>query len=251
MKSGRLTISTFLASLVLGLVASATWAVPVKVSHEDLPECDVLWVPEHVDELGIGQNTAVPGTVGGPFPPDEEIAAFGEEIARPACSATDNPAMPNKVLSITNLTSPARSFKELWYVGNPNTYLSNLDGLVYQQGAEDLGYGLAFRIDTIGSNRPLIGETGVANGIFEPGETWKLVVQDFVSGGPTPGVADLASIGVAGGSLLGGDSSGSIIGVPVPEPSTLILLAVGMVWPVISCCRRGRRQRLTTVMPQL
>ena len=107
-----------------------------------------------------------------------------------------------------------------------------------QAGREHYGAGKAFRIDKEGVNRPLISESDPSDTYFQPGETWTFVIQDFVSGGPGGGAANLTSIGVAGGSLLGGDSSGSIIGVPVPEPTGLGLLVMGMVGPVMWGCRR-------------
>jgi hypothetical protein len=174
-----------------------------------------------------------PDPVGGPFPEDERISAFAIQGHMPACHHSDDPDRLDSIVSITNLTSPKRSFSQLWYVANPNVYLSNYDGYVGQLGFEDAGTGLAFRIDGEGHNRPLLAESGNANGIFEPGETWKFVIQDYDSGSLGIDAAGLASIGVAGGSLMGGNSSGSIIGIPVPEPTSLALLAIGLVAPLL------------------
>ena len=178
--------------------------------------------------------------VGGPFPEDERISAIAGEDFMPVCHHSDDPDRPDSIVSITNLTSPKRSFSQLWYVANPNVYLSNYDGYVGQLGFEDAGIGFAFLIDREGHNRPLLSESGIANGIFEPGETWKFVIQDYDSGALGLDAASLTSIGVAGGSLAGGKSSGSIIGLPVPEPGALALLAIGLVFPVL---RRGTRHQ--------
>lgn len=228
------------ATLAAILVASLGFAVPVKVYYDDTDHCDPLMVPRDVDELGIGQSLVVAGTSNGPFPMDEEISAFAFEEFMPACTHSDDPDRVDSIVSITNLTVPKRSFSTLWYVANPNTYISNWDGFVGQQGAEDLGSGRAFQIDTEGHNRPLLSESGDSNGIFEPGETWKFVVQDYDTGTLGLDAAAFTSIGVAGGSLGGGKSSGSIIGIPmrVPEPSGLALLAIGLVVPAVR-----RRQR--------
>jgi hypothetical protein len=228
------------ASLVASLLGSLAFAVPAQVYYDDTQHCDPLIVPTDVDELGIGQSLAVAGTVAGPFPKDEEISAFAFEEHMPVCMHSDDPDSLDSIVSITNLTVPQRSFSALWYVANPNTYISNWDGVVGQHGSADMGSGPAFRIDDVGHNRPLLSESGTADGIFEPGETWKFVVQDYAAGTLGLDAAAFTSIGVAGGSLGGGKSSGSIIGIPmrVPEPSGLALLAIGLVAPALR-----RRQR--------
>ena len=229
---------TLLIGILVSLFSSPTFAVPVRVKSDDLDTCDKLFVPEASDELGIGSSGGTAG-ITGPFPKDEEISARSFEEIYPVCQQTDNPDMVDSFVEITNLTEPNRSFKALWYVGNPNTFLSNVDGMVFQLGHEDYGAGKAFRIDREGLNKPLLSESINPNGIFEPGETWRFVIQDFVSGGPAGAAADLASIGVAGASLLGGDSSGSIIGIPVPEPASFGLMFLGMAGSVLLCRRDG------------
>ncbi len=226
------------APLVASLLTSLAFSVPVKVYYDDTSHCDPLMVPRDVDELGIGQSLVVAGTTNGLFPKDEEISAFAFEEFLTVCPDSDDPDRRDSIVSITNLTSPARSFSSLWYVANPNTHISNWDGYVGQQGFEDYGVGLAFRIDDKGHNKPLLSESGLSNGVFEPGETWKFVVQDYDAGALGLDAAAFTSIGVAGGSLAGGKSSGSIIGMPVPEPSALVLLAISLVAPVLR-----RRQR--------
>ena len=238
MKSSQHFVMFLSASFVASLLGSLAFAVPAQVYYDDTEHCDPLFVPTDVDELGIGQSVA--GAIVGPFPKDEEITAFAIEEYMPACMHSDDPDKVDSIVSITNLTVPQRSFSELWYVANPNTYISNWDGLVGQVGSADLGSGPAFRIDNVGHNRPLLSESGTADGIFEPGETWKFVVQDYDAGSLGLDAAAFTSIGVAGGSLGGGKSSGSIIGIPmrVPEPSGLALLAIGLVTPALR-----RRQR--------
>ena len=90
----------------------------------------------------------------------------------------------------------------------------------------------AFRIDAIGVNIPLIAEVGgVLAGVFEPGETWTFVLQDYAN---TLGIspAFLGSFGVptpgaSAGAGMASSSSGSIIAIP--EPASLSLLAFGVL----------------------
>jgi hypothetical protein len=137
---------------------------------------------------------------------------------------TDSAATFDHRVDITNLTR--RSFEEVWYVADPETTITNVDGLVNDE--------LAFRIDMIGINTPLISEAGgIFPGIFEPGETWTFILQDYAN---TRGIspAFLGSFGVPSplvGAGPGGasSSSGSIIAVPVPEPSTAALISLGLI----------------------
>jgi hypothetical protein len=63
---------------------------------------------------------------------------------------------------MTNLT--ALDFDDVWYVADPETTLTNVDGLVNGE--------LAFKIDTAGINVSLIAEIGgFLPGVFEAGET--------------------------------------------------------------------------------
>lgn len=238
-----LLINLFVFGAFVSLIAAPAFAVPVKVVHDDWASmCDTLLIPHLVDELGIGQSGNTYDDIG--FPKDEEISAKSYEEYRPVCPVSDDPAMLDAIVKITNLTQPARSFKALWYVGNPNTHLSNVDGEVFQAGFETNGGGRAFRIDTRGRNRPLIGESIKADGIFQPNETWTFVIQDFSAGGAVGavagGAADFTSIGVAGGSRnhYHSRSTGSIIGIPIPEPTSLGLLMLGTMGAIIFRRRR-------------
>jgi hypothetical protein len=192
-------------ALALALGAK-TSAIPVSVSHVNLPSCDFLAVPPDVDELG---DTPA-------FPPDERIVAVDLPTGGVACPSVDTPA-PNMLISMTNIT--ALDFVEVWYVADPETSISNVDGLV--NGEE------AFRIDAVGLNTPLVFESIAANGIFEAGETWDFIIDDYFN---VLGLAadDFFSPGAVGGASPGGPSSASIIAV-IPEPSTALLLACSLV----------------------
>ncbi len=182
---------------------SVVVAVITPIVHMDTPPCDVLAIPQIVDELGFAP----------PFPLDERLDAFATITPEPACPVLDDPMVPNALVMITNLTIPPREFTDVWYVADRETTLSNPDGVA---GSPGLAPGLAFKIDAVGSNTPLVMESGPPDGIWMPGETWTFIIQDYMN---TLGLlpAEIDSIGVP--STASPPSSGSIIAYPVPEPA--------------------------------
>jgi hypothetical protein len=209
-------VALLLAALALAGPALAT---PVGVGSVNLSTCDLLSGSPN-EELGTG------------FPPDELITSSDEETDWVACLSTDTAAQ-NILLTITNQTT--RDFANVWYVSDLETSLTNVDGLM--NGEE------AFRIDSIitdpgGSNLPLVYESATYNDIFEAGETWSFIIDDYFNTLALPASA-LASEGLVG-SGSGGDgiSSGSIV---VPELGTGLLMGMGLV--ALSASRRRSRER--------
>ena len=185
------------------------------VSQNDVLHCDPLVTPSLVDELGL------PGV----FPADEIVTASATITFSPACAASDGPTF-NFVLEIQNFSG--QDFTAVWYVADPGTTISNWDGFINGE--------LAFKIDNVGSNQPLISESMAPNGIFQFGEIWTFILDDYASsiGGPDA----LGSVGVGGFSIGSSGSSGSIIALPIPEPSALWLLG-GALAALVGL--RGRR----------
>jgi hypothetical protein len=197
------------ASAILLTGPATSHAVPQIVQSQDTPHCDVLMPLSLVDELG---HPSV-------FPFGERIDAFSTFTQQAACPSHDNPNIPNVVVQMTNLNP--FTFFDLHYVADPNTpgaigtSISNEDGLV--------NAGQAFRIDTVGLNRPLLGESINNNGLFEPGETWRFIIDDYVN---TAGIPAHAFFSIGVGAASGGPpSSGSIIAL-IPEPASMGLLGV-------------------------
>jgi hypothetical protein len=200
-------------------------AEPVYPYMIDTPEQDVLaYCPYPVyDELG---NKPV-------FPDDEWILSDWIPTAITACSAEpyDNPQIPNVIVTMTNMTN--RAFggyfqgqkTNVYYVADPETTLTNYDGLMGCSIHTGTAPQRAFIIDSIGYNRPLIFESKNYNDIFEPGETWQFIIQDYVNANGLA-ASQFLSVGIA--SCSGGDlySSGSVIANP--EPATIVLLAAGL-----------------------
>lgn len=201
----RTSTSALLAGLALATTTSISQAVFTTVTSQDTPHCDPLMPLSLVDELG---NPSV-------FPSNEIIDSNAALTQLIACPSHDDPTQPNVLVTIRNMTTI--SFVDLHYVADPNipgvpgTSISNEDGIVNS--------GQAFRIDKLGVNTPLVAESMTANHIFEPGEFWQFIIDDYVNtGGLSP--AAFTSIGV-GIASVGPPSSGSIIAIPIPEPGTL------------------------------
>lgn len=209
------------------LVAGTALAAPFAVVGLDDPLCDVLDVPAAVEEIGVGE------AAGGPFPLSESLESLYLGAGLPVCAASNDPFLPDPVVAILNTTG--RPFPEVWYVADSTTSLSNGDGLA----GEGLGPATlpAFKIDTVGDNQPLIFESLTEDGVWEPGEVWYFVIQDFVNSAGA-GPADFGSLGM---SSTGSSSSASILveGVLFTGVTTLADNGPGSLRDVIAAATPG------------
>jgi len=222
---------------VLVLAASPAWADPVQVFTVQDPIQDDWIVEGEVEELSTNpHNPAMEWITSATVPWTGHIP----------CPSEFMNTVPNVQVSITNMTQ--RYFSELYYVGDAHdvgaeTTFTNFDELIVDANGPFGNPGLAFKIDAVGQNTPLVFESMAPDQIFEPGETWEFVIQEYANMFGLPSSA-LGSVGpfplgaVADASWFGADpnglSSGSII---TPEPVTLGLLALGG----LAMIRRRRR----------
>jgi hypothetical protein len=208
MRSASRIASLLGLGLLIAVRASANPTTLTSVL--DLPTCDVLSAPLSIEELGATGATLV-------FPVGERILTSAAASTTTACGGgLDNPLLSNIRLSITNLNAVA--FSAVYYVANVATTITNIDGTINGLSA--------FRIDATGTNTPLVSESLAADGIFAPGEVWQFIIQDF--GNPTLVAGAIFDIGVPDTGVPP-TSSASILAVPVPEPTTAVLLGLGLV----------------------
>lgn len=204
--------SNAIALSTLALIAAAASADPIDGIYYDLPGCDDHGPLTAVEEFGDPSA----------FSPTQWIDHAATFTDLSACAMTDDPTKPNALVVITNLTS--RTLDNLFYVGDPEVRFSNVDGEGVGAGTPTIP-GLAFRIDSFGMNKNLIFESGVFNGLLEPGETWQFIVQDFESASGT-GPDLFYSVGMAGDSIGITNSSASIVRM-VPTPGSVALIGLG------------------------
>ncbi len=202
-------------TITLALLALPASAEPIGGGYTDTPGCDDHGAWTAVEEIGRRP-------VFGPDAAIETMFTFPiDDVA--SCAATNDPDIDNVVVLMTNNTG--RALDNLWYVGDVGTTFSNADGIARGAGSPGQS-GLAFRIDDVGANRPLLLESIDDDGVFQPGETWSFIVQDYQS--PLGLPADsFFSIGMAGdSSAIVQNSSASIVRmVPTPGSASLIALA--------------------------
>lgn len=221
-------LSRSLASGCASLIAVSGFAGlalgnPVNGFYFDAPHCD---------NHGPQTAWAEIGTLG-LFPTQCRIDS-SSVISNVASCPTDDPNMLNYRVRIVNTSG--QQWQNLFYVADVDTTISNDDGFAWSSlvpGAT----GQAFRIDSVGINKPLLFESILADGIFQAGEIWEFVIQDYFN---VHGFAahDFSSIDFAGGSgIIPPTSSGSIVAFnPVPAPGTAALLGLG----ACAACRRRR-----------
>lgn len=213
-----------LAAATVTVLANQTFASPTQMVHQDTPGCDFLFIPDDVEEIGDFIE----------FPMDESLGHmdFGTTSFVP-CPA-NNQNLSEVVVEIRNTSG--RDWAEVWYVADSGTIISNYDGEANQFSFSPIQE--AFRIDNDisdpgGTHHPLISENLTADGIWEDGESWQFVLQDYFNFLGLPPDA-ISSIGVGNASTSPGtgiiESSGSIIAIPVvPEPATGVLMVIGLL----------------------
>jgi len=218
--------SLILCSLCILFASTLALADPVEVTTLKLDAQDDWEIEGWVEELSTN-----------PWNPANQLIASQEvtwEGHVPCPDDYQNETAGTTVqIQITNMTT--RHFEDLYYVGDVDldstlqTTLTNYDETVGDVSTGPAHLGLAFKIDSIDENTPLVYESMAQDNIFEPGEIWEFVIQEYNN---TLGLGPqlLGSVGaqplgaIAAASATDPFSSGSII---TPEPATLCMFGLG------------------------
>lgn len=211
MNANHFTAVTTVAALLAA--PGVARAYPVSGTYTDATTCDNHGNLIAVEEFGDASVFDDAETIG-------HVFTFTDQSA---CPATDDPNLINNVIEITNFTG--RTLSDLYYVGDPRTNFSNVDGIADAGALANLD-GQAFRIDAVGNNKPLIFESLVADGVLQPNEQWLFIVQDFSN---TAGLApdSFTSLGFADASYaIVETSAASIVQFVVPSPASVGFLAL-------------------------
>jgi hypothetical protein len=219
---GVLALAALAAPLLC--VPDAARAYPVNGAYYDDGRCDAL--PNYNLAHELGDNSV--------FPPDEGLQIFVGPTPITTCVGNDG-VNNDFVVQITN-TSLNVAYFDIFFVADQGILIGNADGT-----AEDLigAPGVladAFKIDgtvtVTGINDNLLAESGPVDEILDPGETWRFIVTNVIFPASIPPVLTFDSVGGFAGSSAGyPPSTASILGtqLPIPEPSTALLIGVGLV----------------------
>lgn len=204
-----------LTLLAVALLATPLMAYQLEVVTVNDPIQDDWSLNGWVHELGTAPT----------FPADEEISAANLGTTTYTPCPTDYQGGTNYRVQITN--NSGREWECVYYVADwmpylPTTTITNYDEFVGNPGSGDEW--LTFKIDNLGANTPLVYESLIVDNMFQPGEVWEFVLQDFNSAGSPHW---FGSLGIGANSAEGMplSSTGSILAV-VPEPSSVALLAL-------------------------
>src|SRR5256714_6986320 len=158
------TTAAFTIALCGANIASA---VPIVGKYIEDSRCDPIPNQPLSDEIGDVST----------FPANEAIQVVVSPTTTVVCVPNDG-IQNDWNVQITNVSGQA--WQDLFFVANYDINVGNADGTVVDPGNAAI-LSDSFRIDgtvTAGVNSSLV-ESGVADEIFSPGETWRFLVSNF------------------------------------------------------------------------
>jgi len=204
------------------MFSEQAFAVLTEVTHADNSgACDTLVVPDVVHELGTLQPD---------FPDDELISSFviDTDFGDQACSLFS----PTSHILVRIKNESPFDFSDLWYVVDDGTSISNFDGVVDNPLDPEPDLNRTFKIDSVGINTPLIFEDITVNGIFESGETWHFIMDQYSGPGGLVDASKFGSVGVPSPISTATEdpvtSTGSIIALRIEKGGTVGGVFIGI-----------------------
>jgi len=217
----NLTTMTAVAVGALVVGSRAVHAVPVNALYTDDPRCDQVPNQSPTHELG---DLAT-------FPLNEAIRMTPQHVNFTVCVQDDGLAN-DYVVDMINLSG--QTWKNLFFVCDHNVTVGNADGSMQDLTGAPGVMTDAFKIDgtvTPGVNINLLTESIIADEIFQPGEVWRFAVSNYMAVDSTGAFQQPLNLtpGQFAGSTNFPQTAGncSILASPVPEPTTMSLLALG------------------------
>jgi hypothetical protein len=218
---GALVLLAAFAALSVSAPHAAS-AVPVNGFYAEDSRCDAI--PSQTLSHEIGDQSV--------FPIDESLQIIVSQTpAVYACVGDDGVPNDFDVLIINN---SSYAYTDLFLVADTGITFGNADGNVIDVVNAPGVTADAMRIDgtvTItGINDNLLGESGTVDEILSPGEAWRFVVTNVIFPASYPPTMTFDSVGGFSGSSAGyPPSTFSILANQVPEPSTALLVGVGLL----------------------
>jgi hypothetical protein len=222
--------ATAAASLALTFAVAPARAVPVNGAYVEDPRCDPIPSQSLSHELGEV----------GFFPQNEAFIVNVSPATFTVCVPNDG-IQNDWIVDMINVSGIP--WTDLFFVADLGMKVGNADGSVHDLIGAPNVLTDAFRIDAIGINPNLLGESQVNDGIFAPGESWRFNVSNFTGPPGTPPFPPIfRTPGVFAGSspiVIPPTNTASILAIPIPEPTTVG--AAGVVAAALLTRRRTRK----------
>jgi hypothetical protein len=229
MKRTTKNLLSLAAAGAMLVTAKFGYAFPVTAVYVEDQRCDNIPNQTLTHELGEVQF----------FPMNEAFQVNVSPATFTVCVPDDGIAN-DWIVDILNVSGIA--WQDMFFVADLGLTIGNADGnMIDVVNAPGVTVD-AFRIDSLGVNANLLGESQVADNVFAPGESWRFTVSNYFDAAGTAPPPIFRNLGKFAGSepyVVPAFSTASIVATPVPEPSTI----AAIVLPALALLMRRRARR--------